>query len=47
MLFETSLLSTAVFLETNPLVARYAVVDVPPLTFIAMWFVSYDIGANE
>jgi len=29
LLFETSLLSTAVFLETNPVVARYAVVDVP------------------
>jgi hypothetical protein len=47
LLFETFLLSAAVFLETNPGVAKYAVVDVPPLTFIAMWFISYDSGGNE
>src|SRR5215207_1615597 len=39
LLFETSLLATAVFLGTNPVAVKYAVGYVPPLPFAAMRFV--------
>ena len=39
MLFEGSLLATAVFLGTNPVAVKYVVGYVPPLPFAAMRFV--------
>ena len=39
LLFEGSLLATAVFLGTNPVAAKYAVGYVPPLPFAALRFV--------
>jgi drug/metabolite transporter (DMT)-like permease len=39
VLFEASLLSTAVFLGTNPVAVKYAVGFVPPLPFAALRFV--------
>jgi drug/metabolite transporter (DMT)-like permease len=39
LLFEASLLSTAVFLGTNPVAVKYAVGFVPPLPFAALRFV--------
>jgi len=40
LLFETSLLSTAVLLGTNPVAVKYAVGYVPPLPFAALRFVA-------
>jgi drug/metabolite transporter (DMT)-like permease len=39
LLFESSLLATAVFLGTNPVAVKYAVGYVPPLPFAALRFV--------
>jgi drug/metabolite transporter (DMT)-like permease len=38
-LFEASLLSTAVFLGTNPVAVKYAVGYIPPLPFVTLRFV--------
>jgi drug/metabolite transporter (DMT)-like permease len=38
-LFEASLLSTAVFLGTNPVAVKYAVGYIPPMPFVTMRFV--------
>ncbi len=47
LLCEASLLSAAVFLEANLVAGKHAMVDVPPLPFTAMWFISHDSGGNE
>jgi drug/metabolite transporter (DMT)-like permease len=39
LLFEVSLLSTAVFLGTNPVAVKYAVGYIPPMPFVTMRFV--------
>jgi drug/metabolite transporter (DMT)-like permease len=38
-LFEASLLSTAIFLGTNPVAVKYAVGYIPPMPFVTMRFV--------
>ncbi len=47
LLYEASMLSAAVFLEANLVAGKHAMVDVPPLPFTAMWFISHDSGGNE
>src|SRR5918992_5319645 len=40
LLFEASLLSTAVLLGTNPVAVKYAVGFLPPLPFAALRFIA-------
>ncbi len=47
LFYQAFLLSVAVFLETNPLVVKDAVIGVSSLPFRAIWFTRHGSGGNE